>query len=538
MSAADAVKAAMSASEDDQEIERLARLRPIEYDRERAAAAKRLGIGVTALNEEVVSARKKAAGTGKTKGRLVQAKVIEPWPEPVILADVLDELAAAINRYVVVPPEAITAITLWTVHTHVFDRYKHTPRLFLYSPEKRCGKSTLLEILGHVCRDPRKTDNITSAAAFRLVEEFRPTLLLDEMDSYARDNNDHPLKNVLNTGFERTGNSIRCEKNGDKQELVAFSTFAPCAVACIKYLPTTIADRAIPIPMVRKLVEQSVERLNRAAEAELDIIGRKLVRWAADAADDLAEEVPTPSSFNDRQVNFTQVLLAIADAASPTWSSRARDHLEVLFAADDDGGEGGLTNLLLFHIREVFNNIDLEKLAPTRYGPFLQTDNVLTELLRREDGPWKEMPRSHRPITSHDLAFMLKGYKVKPKQARALNAQGISTSMRGYYQRDLEPVFDRYLPPLPGRDGTPFPHSGGGKSATPLQSASEAGFSRKPSATEPLQDPLQEPSGPLQAPARGRMNGARWQPSPDITAARERRALDAERRGTNPQRHH
>ena len=79
-------------------------------------------------------------------------------------------------------------MALWVVAVHAFDAWPVFPRLFVNSPEKGCGKSTLLDVLSRLVTKPLGASNITAAALFRVIEAERPTLLLDEANSYARDN--------------------------------------------------------------------------------------------------------------------------------------------------------------------------------------------------------------------------------------------------------------------------------------------------------------------------------------------------------------
>lgn len=72
--------------------------------------------------------------------------------EPIDGADLLGELHAAFGKYVVFPsPEAHDAVVVWCAATHAQDAWEHAPRLALVSPEKRCGKSRVLDVAEAVC---------------------------------------------------------------------------------------------------------------------------------------------------------------------------------------------------------------------------------------------------------------------------------------------------------------------------------------------------------------------------------------------------
>ena len=108
----------------------------------------------------------------------------EPWPEPVDGAKLLDEIAASACRFTVLPKDAPEIGALWATHTYLLDATDITPRLQISSPTKGCGKTTYLDWLSEVVYRPDLASNISASALFRTVEKWRPTLLIDEADSF------------------------------------------------------------------------------------------------------------------------------------------------------------------------------------------------------------------------------------------------------------------------------------------------------------------------------------------------------------------
>jgi integrase len=62
-------------------------------------------------------------------------------------AILLDDVVAFIRRYVVLTDVQADTLALWTAHTHAIDAAETTPYLAITSPEKRSGKTRLLEVL-------------------------------------------------------------------------------------------------------------------------------------------------------------------------------------------------------------------------------------------------------------------------------------------------------------------------------------------------------------------------------------------------------
>jgi Protein of unknown function (DUF3631) len=126
---------------------------------------------------------------------------VELWPEPVDGAALLNELASLVRRFVVLPKNAPEALALWVVHTYAFRLRDVSTYLGIESPEKRCGKTTLLTVLSELVHRPVVASNISSPAFFRVIEETRPTLLIDEADTFLQGNDE--LRGILNSGYSR-----------------------------------------------------------------------------------------------------------------------------------------------------------------------------------------------------------------------------------------------------------------------------------------------------------------------------------------------
>ena len=197
MAAEAAVTPLGSAPGEDGEIARLAALSPLDYERERIAVARKLDIRTAILDGLVISARRDRMACGE-QGRALALPSPEPWPQPVEGAALLDDITAAIKRYVVVDHGAAETVALWVLHAHTLDAFAISPRLAITSPEKNCGKTTLLDVIGRLVPRPLATSNTTTAAVFRSIEAACPTLLIDEADTFLHGKDD--LRGILTAG--------------------------------------------------------------------------------------------------------------------------------------------------------------------------------------------------------------------------------------------------------------------------------------------------------------------------------------------------
>jgi putative DNA primase/helicase len=388
-----------------------------------------------------------------------------PWPSAVDGAALLDELARVLDAHVHLPEGASTLIATWIAGTYCFEHWGIFPRLALLSPVKRCGKTTLLGVLGLLVHRHRMTSNITPAALFRIIGQERPTLLIDEADAFLRHNDE--LRGVLNAGHERHGTVTRCV--GDDHEARDFPVFAPAAIAAIGELPSTLDDRSVVIRLQRKPKEVHVARLGRRSvpQALLDL-PRKLARWATDNRDALlACEPSVPAHLDDRAADNAYPLLAIAGTAGDAWPSRVQAALRCLRPDGSDDSE--FRTQLLADIRDIFLAKGTDRIA---------TSELVASLCDLEERPWAEFSHG-RPLSAPQLARLLRPFKIRPGTIRVEHGQ----TPKGYYREAFEDAFHRYLSPAGA--ATP-PHCGPDRDSQGASSRSANLPSNQDTRSEPV----------------------------------------------------
>jgi putative DNA primase/helicase len=414
----------------DAEITRLAKLSLVEYDRQRKAAAENLGLRASILDRLVRAERERLnPNDGSKQGHAIAFPDPEPWSDSVAGAELLDNLAAAIRRHVVLPDRARDACALWVVHTYLTDRFLISPRLGVRSPTKGCGKTLLLDVLDRVVARPLPTANVTAAAIFRVIEAHRPTLLVDEADTFLRDNDE--LRGVLNSGHRKGGAVLRTV--GDDHEPRSFATYAPCVIALIGALPETLHDRAVTVDLKRRLPSEKADPFRPDRADHLDVLARKAVRWAKDNADRIDVADPAmPAGIINREADNWRPLLAIAAVAGGEWPERARKAAEAAHIAAADDAESRL-ELLLGDIRDSFSAEGKAEMPSA---------DLVKALIAIEGRPWGELGKNHKPLTQNGLARRLKPLGITPDTIR----EG-KTMFKGYYLHRFQEALSRYLPP-------------------------------------------------------------------------------------------
>jgi len=214
----------------------------------------------------------------KEAGSTLDLPVIEPHPDPVDGVELLDAIFAAIRRYMVIYTVVAEAVALWCVYAHTWSAFYHQPRLLITSPQKRCGKTTLRSVIQRFVPAPLPVENITTAALFRAIDAFGPTMLLDEADRFLKQNSE--LIGVINAGHTCDGTVLRTV--GDSHEVKAFKASCPTVISGIGRVPDTIEDRSIIIKLERRRADEPITRLRMDRTPDLDLLAQKAARWASD----------------------------------------------------------------------------------------------------------------------------------------------------------------------------------------------------------------------------------------------------------------
>jgi hypothetical protein len=408
-----------------------------EYELQRKAVAEELGIRITVLDDIVdrLRPRRGPEDDDDKQGQVIAFSEPEPWPEPVGGAELLDDIAKAIGAHVVMTEHSRHACALWSAHTFLTNCTMISPRLGISSPTKGCGKTTLLDVMGQLVLRPLAAANVSSSSVFRVIEEYRPTLLMDEADSFLRDNEE--LRGVLNSGHRRGGGVLRTVAVGEDFEVRMFSTYGACAIALIGQLPGTLADRSVPIVLTRRKQSEPITPFRLDRVGHLTVLARKLARWTKDNEEAVtAAEPEMPAGLYNRAADNWRPLLAIAAVAGGDWLSRG--HKAALAGAGADVDEMSRLELLLGDTRDVFDGLTSNK-------DRISSANLIEKLCGIVPRPWGEYGRSGKPLTQNKLARLLKPVAVVPQKVRI----GTETS-NGYYRHQFEEAWERFLVPTEG----------------------------------------------------------------------------------------
>jgi len=407
---------------------------------------KKVGINApTRLLDAVLKVQDQQPGKGG-----MEEQQLEPWPEPVNGAELLDEIRGWISGYVFAPEESINSIALWSVATWFVEFTYFAPLLTLLSPTIQSGKTLIIDLLEWICRETVRTSGvgITPAVIFRLNEKRQPTFLIDEAEKLSGPTADMGIIGLLNEGYRRGGKVQRCGDKSTNFEVEEFDAFGFRLLASTKKLWGSIIDRSIIVRISRKPRSQTMRRfVGRKVKAEGGVLAQKILRFAQDNSKEfeaLQITTPRPQWLADRACDNWSPLFTVAELAGGDWSEKTVNSAKLLCASAE---ENDRAEQLIHDTYRIFKD--------EGWPEVIKSGDLAAALNKIESSPWSEYGRG-KGLTPTKIATMFRTFEIRPDQRRDSGGKVI----RGYWQNDLEDTFKGYIPPSelvqvvqPNKDG-------------------------------------------------------------------------------------
>jgi len=369
----------------------------------------------------------------------------------------LDSIAALIREFLVCDDHQLTVLTLWVVHTWLYDIFPTTPYLHIHSPEPECGKTTCLQLLKILSCQPWISSGPDPAALMQRLVAYEEEVLKTVARNQA--NPDHPepppanpkpLDVILLDDYHHTFSSserqpllpMLCGSTVDSRVLCRLSGrrtaelhfFSPKAFAGNGDLPRSLASRCIPIVLQRKRPSDQVLRIS---DGYADFAAAPLVRWldewyheAWNSVEEQAGEAPPRiPDLTARQHDCAEPLLLLAGIAGGDWPEKAHIALWSLFMQ----APAGDALQLLADIRFVFAVLDSPQ--------YLSSKDLFTMLGSMENRPWAGWTTRQ----AKRLVPLLRPFKIS---SRSLRSHGAGDVFKGYRICDFKDAWERYLPAL------------------------------------------------------------------------------------------
>lgn len=364
----------------------------------------------------------------------VTLRDVEPWEHPVNGAELLDEIVAFYEKFVVLPVTAAYVLAVWCLQTWCYELFDFAAIVAVWSPEHECGKGRVLDITEKIVRRPFRTSNTSAPVLYHVISKGNLTPIVDELDSI-NDEQRGAICNILNSGFQSNGTTHRMTERNGAQAEIEFQTFCPKMIATITLdkLGKATRSRTIGIRMQRKARSQKVEKF-RPRRIDTTDLQRKCMRWAHDNAEAIKAlpSIDINECANDRQEDVWEPLVAIARVVGGDWEQRIRLAATQLAGGGSDGASETVGHQLLVALQSFFKD----------HGDCADTKTIIAAL----NPDFADLNRGHG-LTPHFIAKLLKPYGIEP---RVYKIDG--KSARGYSREDCDQAFATYLSETPQRN--------------------------------------------------------------------------------------
>lgn len=160
--------------------------------------------------------------------------------------EVFQQILNLYKEYLELPSERLYILhALWSIGTYFHVIFNSYPYVYV-GGVKRSGKSKVLTV--HLVLDFNAigSGNMSSSSLYRIIQNSRSTLLIDETEKLSNPQRAQEFRNILLNGYKKGMLTYRCGK--DKNERIdpeGYEVYGPKGIANISGLEDVLEDRTI-----------------------------------------------------------------------------------------------------------------------------------------------------------------------------------------------------------------------------------------------------------------------------------------------------
>ncbi len=215
-----------------------------------------------------------------------------------------DEIRKYLYDYIDIA-EGYDALTAWVLSSWTPEKWHAVPYLFFYGPPAS-GKTWALEVLASIGFRPFMSASATLASVFRVIDQWHPTMFLDETEVYMKKDRDEIL-NLLNAGYRKDFPAVRVEETDKGLVPRVFDVFGFKALAGTREFMQTLKSRCVILTM-----NKAIRKINTKIDPERAMTLRRkllLYRFRKLAEKDSPE---APDVLNGRLKELFDPLIIVA----------------------------------------------------------------------------------------------------------------------------------------------------------------------------------------------------------------------------------
>ena len=161
--------------------------------------------------------------------------------------EVFQEVVNLYKEYVELPTETHYILhALWSIGTY-FHTLFHSYAYLYVGGIKKSGKTKTLTVHSVIDFNAIFSNNMSSATLYRIIQNSRATLLIDESEKLSNPQRAQEFRNILLSGYKKGPLTYRCGKDAKERQIPeGYDVYAPKGIANISGLEDVLEDRSIP----------------------------------------------------------------------------------------------------------------------------------------------------------------------------------------------------------------------------------------------------------------------------------------------------
>jgi hypothetical protein len=194
-------------------------------------------------------------------------------------ARLFNEIRSFVHRYLEIPADFEDISSLYVLLTWVYEFAPSIPYLRVIG-DWGTGKTRFLQVVGSICFRPTFASGATTPAPiFRILEQFRGTLVLDEAD-FKDSSSWVEMVKLLNNGYRPGMPVLRADKENGKWFPRSYQVFGPKLIATrFPFQDEALESRCLTSEMMPLSREDIPRVLPPAFDKEIDDLRAKLLTF-------------------------------------------------------------------------------------------------------------------------------------------------------------------------------------------------------------------------------------------------------------------
>lgn len=234
--------------------------------------------------------------------------------EKLTTSEIIEVLTTYIKKYVDCPPFWAKMSAYYALMSWVYDRFTALPYLRLLG-DWGSGKSRSLMVIGQVCYKSVIVSGATTLSPiFRLLDQYRGTLTIDEAD-FRESEAWSELVKLFNCGYMKGIPLLRSERVGNDFEPRSFTSFGPKIMATReRFTDDALESRCLTRQIVKSEIADHIPRsLPISFEKETQHIRNLLLRWRLENYYSINADESQLLDLEPRQTQIANPLYACAE---------------------------------------------------------------------------------------------------------------------------------------------------------------------------------------------------------------------------------